>query len=244
MNFELMWESFPKLLGGLPLTFQIVFASLACGFVLAVGLALLRLAPYRPISALAYGYVYVFRGTPLLVQFFLIYYGSGQFRPFFEDIGLWTILKDPMWCAIIALTLNTTAYTSEIIRGGIQSVPWGDIEAALAFGMSRLLLFRRLIFPVAIRQALPTYGNEIILMVKSTSLASTITVLEVTGIAKEIIAVYWTPMEIFIVAGGIYLTINFVMTRAVKALEFKLSPHLRDAPSVAAVPAMVSTTRA
>ncbi len=243
MNFELMWESVPLLLGGLPDTFRLMGASLGAGIVLAVGVALLRLSSFRPVSAAAYGYVYVFRGTPLLVQIFLIYYGSGQFRPFFEDIGLWIVFKDPMWCAIIALTLNTTAYTSEIIRGGIQSVAWGEIEAARAFGMSRLLLFRRLIFPVAIRQALPAYGNEVILMVKSTSLASTITIMEVTGIAKNLIAVNFTPIEIFIVAGTIYLTINFAMTRAIKWLEFKLSPHLRDAPTVSAVPDITTMAR-
>lgn len=232
MNFELMWDSVPKLLGGLSLTLQLVALSLFLGFFLAVGVALLRLSPYRPLAALAYGYVFVFRGTPLLVQIFLIYYGLGQFEPIRESI-LWVAFREPFWCAILALTLNTGAYTSEIIRGGIQSVPFGQIEAARACGMSGPLLFRRIVFPLAIRQALPAYGNEIILMVKASSLASTITLLEITGIARGIISQTFSPVEIFIVAGAIYLGINFLVTRAIRHVEWRLSPHLRDAPAPA-----------
>ena len=175
----------------------------------------------------AYGFVYIFRSTPLLVQIFLIYYGSGQFVPFLKELGLWTFFRDPWFCAILALTLNTGAYTSEIIRGGIQSVPWGEIEAGSAVGMNRFMLFRRIVFPIAMRQALPGYGNEIILMVKSTSLASTITILDVTGEAKKIIAATWSPVEVFIIAGAIYLTLNFVVTRAVMMAEYKLNAHQR-----------------
>ncbi len=229
MDFALMWESLPKLLEGAGMTFQLVFASLALGFFVAVGIALLRLSSFRAISAVAYSYVFVFRGTPLLVQIFLIYYGLGQFEAVRESF-LWPFFREPYWCAILALTMNTGAYTSEIIRGGIQSVPWGQVEAARACGMSGPLLFRRIIFPVAIRQALPAYGNEIILMVKSTSLASTITILEITGIARKIISQTFLPVEIFIVAGAIYLTINFVVTRGVRYLEYRLSPHLRRSP--------------
>lgn len=229
MDFALMWQSLPKLLEGAGLTFQLVFLSLALGFVVAVAVALLRLSPYRAVSATAYSYVFVFRGTPLLVQIFLIYYGLGQFEAVRESF-LWAFFREPYWCAILALTLNTGAYTSEIIRGGIQSVPWGQVEAARACGMSGPLLFRRIVFPVAIRQALPAYGNEIILMVKSTSLASTITILEITGIARKLISQTFLPVEIFIVAGAIYLTINFVVTRGVRYLEYRLSPHLRRSP--------------
>ena len=130
--------------------------------------------------------------------------------------------------------MNTGAYTGEIIRGGIQSVPFGQIEAARACGMGRFLMFRRIVFPIAIRQALPAYGNEVILMVKATSLASTITLLEVTGIARGIISTTFKPVEIFIVAGSIYLAINFVVTRAIRYAEYRMSPHLRAAPQAAA----------
>lgn len=238
MNFELMWESVPKLLGGLVLTLELVVLSLLLGFVVAVGVALLRVSPYRPLSALAYAYIFVFRGTPLLVQIFLIYYGLGQFEAI-RDSFLWTFFREPFWCAILALTLNTGAYTGEIIRGGIEAVPWGQIEAARACGMSRVLLFRRIVFPIAIRQALPAYGNEVILMVKSSSLASTITLLEVTGIARGIIARTFAPVEIFIVAGAIYLSINFVVTRVIRHAEWRLSPHLRGAPRPVVAPTAI-----
>jgi octopine/nopaline transport system permease protein len=236
MNLALMWESIPKLLGGLPLTLQLVGLSLLFGFVVAVGLALLRLSANRAVSGFAYGYVFVFRGTPLLVQIFLIYYGLGQFETI-RDSFLWQFFREPFWCAILALTLNTGAYTSEIIRGGIQSVPFTQIEAARACGMGRLLLFRRIVFPIAIRQALPAYGNEVMLMVKASSLASTITLMEVTGIARSIISKTFEPVEIFIVAGSIYLLINFLVSRAIRFAEYRLSGHLRRPPEpIVAVP--------
>lgn len=229
MDFPYLIEILPRLLRGLVLTFELAPLSLAIGFALAWGLALMRLSANPLLSGFAYGYVYIFRSTPLLVQIFLIYYGSGQFRVFFQDIGLWGVLREAYWCAIIALTMNTAAYTSEIIRGGIQSVPWGQIEAGRACGMSRFLLFRRITVPVAIRQALPAYGNEMILMVKSSSLASTITIMELTGVARQAIAESFLTMQTFALAGGIYLLINFVLTRLVQALERKLSPDLRQA---------------
>ena len=233
MNLELMAESFPKLIGGIPDTLLLVVSSLALGFVFAVVLAQMRLSKNLLLSKFAYGYVYVFRSTPLLVQIFLIYYGSGQFRESLENVGVWALFREPYFCAILALTMNTAAYTSEIIRGGIQSVPWGQLEAGRAVGMSGVTLFRRIVFPIAIRQALPAYGNEIILMVKSTSLASTITILEVTGIAKKIIAATFAPMEVFIIAGAIYLSMNFIVTRGIQWIEVKLSPQLyRDRAAV------------
>ena len=239
MNFELMAEMFPRIIGGVPNALILVFSSLALGIVLAVVVAQMRLSRNVVLSKLAYAYVYVFRSTPLLVQIFLIYYGSGQFREVLQDLGLWTFFREAWFCAIAALTMNTGAYTSEIIRGGIQSVPHGQLEAGRAVGMSRFQLFRRVTFPVAIRQALPAYGNEIILMVKSSSLASTITILEITGIAKKIIAATFAPVEIFIIAGGIYLTMNFVVTRGVMLVERWLSPqlHRRERPVAAELPA-------
>ena len=226
MDFALMAESFTKLIAGVPVTLSLVGSSLVLGFVFAVILAQMRLSKNLLLSKLAYAYVYVFRSTPLLVQIFLIYYGSGQFRESLEGVGLWYFLREPYFCAILALTMNTAAYTSEIIRGGIQSVPWGELEAGRAVGMSGVTLFRRIVFPIAIRQALPAYGNEIILMVKSTSLASTITILEITGIAKKIIAATFAPMEVFIIAGAIYLSMNFIVTRGILWIEVKLSPQL------------------
>ena len=228
MNYELMIETFPKLLVGLNITIQLVSISLFVGFCFAIGLALLRLSNNLFLNFFAKTYVFYFRGTPLLVQIFLIYYGIAQFE-FIRESFVWSFFKEAYWCAILALTLNTCAYSSEIIRGGIQSVSFGQIESAKSTGMSGFLLYRRIILPIAFRQALPAYGNEMILMVKATSLVSTITIMDVTGIARLIIAKTFSPVEIFIVAGLIYLTINFIVTRLVNLCEIKLTPYLRHA---------------
>jgi len=234
MDFDLMIDSIPKILSGSRLTVLLVTLSLSMGFVFAIIAALLRRSKISMLVVPIKAYVFVMRGTPLLVQIFLIYYGVGQFEIIRESI-LWTVLKSPFWCAIIALTLNTTAYGSEIIRGGLESVQFGEVEAARAFGMSGVLLFRRIIFPIAIRQALPAYGNEVILMVKATSLASTITIMEMTGIANTIMAENYRPMEAFIVAGSFYLILNFIMTRIIQLIEWRLSGHLRP-PKINLVP--------
>lgn len=226
MDWELMWDSLPRLLGAMPLTLLLVFASLLFGAGVAFATALLRLSGNRVAETMTAAYVFVFRGTPLLVQIFLIYYGLGQFEAV-RDSFLWPMLREPMWCAILALTLNTGAYTSEILRGAILSVPLGQVEAARACGMSRVLAFRRIVLPVAIRQMLPAYGNEMILMVKASSLASTITMLEITGLARKIISQSFAVFEIFILAGAIYLLLNFLASRFIKYTEWRLTPYLR-----------------
>lgn len=226
MDFTLMIESILPILEGARLTLVLVVVSLAMGFGLAILTAVIRRSRIAWASRLMGIYVFAIRGTPLLVQIFLIYYGLGQFS-WVRESFLWPVLQKPFWCAIIALTINTTAYGSEIIRGGLESVPWGEVEAARSIGMSGLLLFRRIIFPIAIRQALPAYGNEVILMVKATSLASTITIMEMTGVANVIMAENYRPLEAFIVAGSFYLLINFMMTRIIQLIEWRLSGHLR-----------------
>jgi octopine/nopaline transport system permease protein len=230
MDLAFMAETFVKLLEGVPLTLKLAFSSVALGAAIAMLLALMRMSGLAALDWSARGHVFVFRGTPLLVQMFLIYYGLGQFRPTLQELGVWWFFREPYWCALTALTLNTAAYASEIIRGGLQAVPHGQVEAARACGMSGFLLFRRIVFPIAVRQALPGYGSELILMVKATSLASIITMMEVTGIAHKLISQTFRAVEIFICAGAIYLILNFLVTRAVMALEWWLSPHLRRAP--------------
>lgn len=190
-------------------------------------LALMRMSDVRVLNWFARAYVFIFRGTPLLVQIFLIYYGLGQFRPTLQSFGLWQFFREPYWCAILALSLNTASYGSEILRGALRSVPEREIEAARACGMSGLLLYRRIILPIALRQALPAYGNELILMVKATSLASIITMMDITGIAARLISSSYRPVEVFIAAGVIYLIINFLLTRVVSLLDWWLTPHLR-----------------
>jgi octopine/nopaline transport system permease protein len=232
MDFAFMRETFLRLMEGVPLTLNLAFTSVALGAVIAMLLALMRMSRITPLDWLARGYVFVFRGTPLLVQIFLIYYGLGQFRPALQQWGLWGFFREPYWCAVLALTLNTAAYASEIMRGGLQAVPHAQVEAARACGMSGFLLFRRIIFPIAVRQALPAYGSEIILMVKATSLASIITMMELTGIAQKLISQTFRAVEIFIVAGAIYLALNFIVTRVIYAIEWWLSPHLRRPPAI------------
>ena len=229
-DFAFLWDTLTRLLTGAPLTLKLASGSVALGAVLALLLTAMRMSPVAVLSWLARIYVFVFRGTPLLVQIFLIYYGLGQFRPTLQELGLWTFVREPYWCALAALTLNTAAYSSEIVRGGLLAVPHEQIEAARACGMSGLLLFRRIVAPIALRQALPAYGNEVILMIKATSLASTITLMDVTGIAHKLIAETYRAVEIFVCAGAIYLALNFAVSRAVQALEDRLSPHRRDAP--------------
>lgn len=233
MDVAFLAETFVALLAGLPLTLKLASSSVACGAVLAFGLALMRLSGNPLLAWPAKAFVFVFRGTPLLVQIFLIYYGLGQFRPSLQAANLWWFFREPYWCALTALALNTAAYASEIIRGGIQSVPAGQVEAARACGMSRWTLYRRIVAPIALRQALPGYSNEIILMVKATALASVITMVEITWIAQKLISQTFRAVEIFVCAGAIYLMLNFLLTRLVALLEWRLSPHLRQPPAVA-----------
>lgn len=235
MDLDFLRETILMLLSGAPLTLQLAAFSVGAGAVLAVLLALMRLSGNPLLDYPARSYVFVFRGTPLLVQIFLIYYGLGQF-PEIRDSFAWPFLRQPYWCALLALTLNTAAYSSEIIRGGILSVPFGQIEAARACGMSRALIFRRIVVPQGLRVALPAYGNEIILMTRSTALASVITLMEVTGIASKIIAETFRPVEVFICAGAIYLSLNFAISRGIALLERRLSPHTREQPGVSNVP--------
>ena len=225
MDTPFILETLKLLIAGVPLTLKLAFYSIAAGAVFAVLLALMRLSRNRALDYAARSYVFVFRGTPLLVQIFLIYYGLGQFPEVRESV-LWPFFREPYWCALLALTLNTAAYSSEIIRGGILSVPFGQIEAARACGMSRGLIFRRITMPQGLIVALPAYGNEIILMTRSTALASVITLMEVTGIASKIIAETFRPVEVFVCAGAIYLLLNFAISRAVALLERRLSPQI------------------
>jgi octopine/nopaline transport system permease protein len=228
MDLDLILDTFDRLLGGAVVTIELIAPALAVGIVLATVLAVMRMSGNGILSRFARGYVFVFRGTPLLVQIFLIYFGLGQFHDFWDALGVWDWpMREAFPCAVIAFALNTAAYTSEIIRGGLLAVPFGQVEAARACGMSRSLVFRRIIMPIAIRQALPAYGNEVILMVKASSLASIITIMEITGIAKQINSRTFAPFEVFTAAGILYLAINFVIAQGVRALEWKLTPHLR-----------------
>lgn len=235
MSAAFVLDTFRTLLGGVPLTLNLTFTSVSIGFIGALLLTLMRTSAPRTLGWLVRAYVFVFRGTPLLIQIFLIYYGLGQFRPMLQEAGLWPFFREPYWCAILALSMNTAAYGSEIIRGGLQAVPYGALEAATACGMSRAMRLRRMVLPLAFRQALPAYGNELILMVKGTSLASIITIMEVTGLAQKLISETYRSVEVFVCAGVIYLALNFVLSRIVYGVEAWLWPDRRQAARTARV---------
>ena len=224
MDFELMINSFPKLLGATVVTLKLLSVSLIVGLFIGLLFAILRMNQNFLINRFAYGYSYVFRGTPLLVQIFIIYFGLGQIE-YLRTTFLWAILKEPYWCAIIAFALNTGAYTSEILRSAFQTIKPGLIEAGKSLGISKNIIFYKIQIPIAIKQSLPAYGNEIILMLKGTSLASTVTLMDLTGVAKYIISTTFKPIEVFIVAGGIYLFMTFCVHNLIKFLEIpKLLP--------------------
>ena len=222
MDLELMINSFPKLLNAAVITLKLLSVSLIIGLFIGLFFAILRLNKNIFINRFAYGYSYVFRGTPLLVQIFIIYFGLGQIE-YLRSTVLWVILKEPYWCAIIAFALNTGAYTSEILRSAFQTIKPGIIEAGKSLGISNKVIFYKIQIPIAIRQSLPAYGNEIILMMKGTSLASTVTIMDLTGVAKYIISTTFKPIEVFIVAGGIYLFMTFIIHNVIKFLEKKYS---------------------
>ena len=222
MDLELMINSFPKLLNAAVITLKLLSVSLIIGLFIGLFFAILRLNKNIFINRFAYGYSYVFRGTPLLVQIFIIYFGLGQIE-YLRSTVLWSILKEPYWCAIIAFALNTGAYTSEILRSAFQTIKPGIIEAGKSLGISNKVIFYKIQIPIAIRQSLPAYGNEIILMMKGTSLASTVTLMDLTGVAKYIISTTFKPIEVFIVAGGIYLFMTFIIHNVIKFLEKKYS---------------------
>jgi len=222
MDISLMAASLPKLLSAAVITLKLLSLSLFFGIFIGLIFAILRLNKNPIINKFAYGYSYVFRGTPLLVQIFIIYYGLGQIE-YFRSTFLWVIFKEPYWCAIIAFALNTGAYTSEILRSAFQTIKPGIIEAGKSLGISNKIIFYKIQIPVAIRQSLPAYGNEIILMMKGTSLASTVTLMDITGVAKHIVSTTYKPLEIFITAGGIYLFMTFIIHNLIKYLEKKYS---------------------
>lgn len=223
MDFAFIAEVFPKLLAGLPLTLLLAVLALVGGGTIALLLSGLRSSSWVG-ARIADFYVYIFRGSPLLIQIFLIYYGLAQF-PGVRHSFLWPLLREPYVCATLALMLNDAAYTSEILRGGLRAVSTGAIEAAKVTGMTRATMLRRIVLPLAFRQALPAYGAEITSMVKATSLASVVTLMEVTGIARAVVSQSYRAIEVFLCAAVIYLVLVTVIARAIHWLEAWLSPY-------------------
>lgn len=217
-SLQLVVDSAPFLLKGAGYTVLLSVGGMFFGLLLGFALALMRLSKILPLNWLARIYVSFFRGTPLLVQLFLVYYGLAQFDAV-RSSSLWPYLRDPFWCTVLTMTLHTAAYIAEILRGALQSIPKGEIEAARALGMSRGKALFYIMLPRAARIGLPAYSNEVILMLKASALASTVTLLELTGMARTIIARTYLPVEIFFAAGVFYLVISFLLVQGFKLLE-------------------------
>src|SRR5690554_363848 len=221
MKWDVIVKWLPKLLEGAYLTLELVAIAVLVGLLIAIPLGMARASRHWYVRALPFSYIFFFRGTPLLLQLFLVYYGLAQFDAVKQG-PLWPYLRDPYWCALIAMTMHTAAYIAEIIRGAIQAVPPGEVEAARSLGMSRAQTMWHIILPRAARIGLPAYSNEVILMLKASSLASTITLLELTGMARTIIARTYLPVEIFFAAGLFYLVMTFILVQVFRWLERKL----------------------
>ncbi|MFZ6045322.1 ABC transporter permease [Pseudomonas sp. CR3202] len=231
IDFTFLRDTLLQLLQALPMTLVLFAASVALGTLLAMLVTWLRVCQVAALRHLARGYIFLFRGSPLLIQMFLLYYGLSQFQAVRQSL-FWPVLREPVTCAVIALALCTAGYMAEIFRGGLLAVPSPQVEAGRAAGMSGWLLARRIIIPVALRSCLPAYSTEIILMMKATSLASLVTVYEVSGVAQRIISETYRTMEVFLCAALIYLVLNFLIVRALAQVERWLSPR----PPVAARP--------
>ncbi|MDA8001792.1 MAG: ABC transporter permease [Alphaproteobacteria bacterium] len=228
MNFEisLIFDSMPKMLEGIGLTLELLFLSSLIGILIAVFVLLMRISGRWYLAWPAMLYIYIFRGTPILVQIFVIYYGLPQFDAVRGSIW-WTILREPFGCCVVALSLNAGAYVSEILRGGVLGVDAGMHEAGKALGLSAVQRSVYVTAPIAIRLAIPAYSNDFISMLKATALASTVTLLDITGVARTIVAQTFAPYEIFIAAAIIYLVMTWLIQRGFGAFERRMSRYVQ-----------------
>ncbi|KQO43849.1 ABC transporter permease [Pseudomonas chengduensis] len=225
LDFHLILSSLPLYASGLLVTFELLLIALALGLLLALPLALMRVSRSPLVNFPAWLYTYVIRGTPMLVQLFLLYYGLAQFDVI-RDSFMWPYFSSATFCACLAFAINTSAYTAEILAGSLKATPPGEIEAARAMGMSRTQLYRRILLPSAMRRALPQYSNEVIMMLHTTSLASLVTLIDLTGAARTISSQYYMPFEAFITAGLFYLVLTVGLVRLFKYAELRWLAHL------------------
>lgn len=216
----------PLYLRGVGVTLTLVSVSMVVGALLSVPIAYARMAKNRLLNGLAYGYVYFFRGTPLLAQTFLIYYGLGSFRPQLEAVGLWTFFREAWYCGVLAFSLNTAAYQAEILRGAIESVSKGQWEAAAALGLSKFQTMRKIILPQALIVALRPYGNEIILMIKGSAIIAIITVYDLMGETRRAYSRTF-DFQTYLWAALIYLSMVETLRNAVDWVERRITRHLK-----------------
>lgn len=225
-NPALLARYAPLYMSGLAVTLTLVAVSMLIGTALSVPIAYARMSDSRLLGALAYGYVYFFRGTPLIAQTFLIYYGLGSFRLELDAIGLWSVFREAWYCALLAFSLNTAAYQAEILRGAIESVPNGQWEGARALGLQRLKILQKIILPQALIVALRPYGNEFILMIKASAIVAIITVYDLMGETRRAYAQTF-DFQTYVWAGLIYLTIVETLRHIVDWIERRITLHLR-----------------
>ncbi|MNM87287.1 Octopine transport system permease protein OccM [compost metagenome] len=217
-DFELIIKWLPKMLQGVGLTLELVAIAVVAGLALALPLGIARASRHWYIRAVPYAYIFFFRGTPLLLQLFIVYYGLAQFEAVRQSM-FWPYLRDPYWCALLTMTMHTAAYIAEILRGAIGAVPTGEVEAARALGMSRKQALFHIILPRAARIGLPAYSNEVILMLKASAVVYTVTLFDIMGMTRTIIARTYESMLFFALAGVLYLLITLVLTRLFRLLE-------------------------
>ena len=225
MDWKIVLDSLPQYAGGIRTTLVLLVISLSSSFLLAIPLAVARVSPRPWLSRPVWLYTYVLRGTPLLVQLFIIYHGLAQFEAVRESIA-WVLLKNAWFCAWLAFTLNSTAYTTEIFAGALKATPIGEIEAARAYGLSALKLYRRILLPSALRRALPQYSNEVVGLMHATAIASTVTLVDITRVARDVNANHLLVTESFGVAALIYFALTFSLVGIFKLLERRFLRHL------------------
>ena len=224
-DYHVIWDSLPLYFGGVLVTLKLLFIALLFGLLLAVPLALMRVSKRHAVNLPAWLYTYAIRGTPMLVQLYLIYYGFGQFDAVKASV-FWPWLSDATFCACLAFAINTSAYSAEILAGSLKATPHGEIEAAKAIGMTRFKLYSRILLPSALRRALPQYSNEVIMMLHATSLASVVTLVDITGAAKTVNSQFYLPFEAYITAGVFYLFLTFILVRLFKLAERRWLAYL------------------
>lgn len=233
INWEIVRETFPAFVDGMQITILLLAMAIASGFVLSVPLAMARASQNTLVRTPVWIYCYVIRGTPLLVQIFILYYGLPQFE-LLRESALWPMFRSPWFCAWLAFTLNTTAYTTEIFAGAIRAAPHGEIEAARAMGLSRFQVFRDVFWPGAWRRALPQYGNEVVQLMHATALASTITIVELLRVARDVYHDYLRIPESFGMAAVYYLFLTVVLAGGFRLLERRYLRHLDPKRSMTA----------
>lgn len=221
--FQKYW---PEYVDGFIVTIQIVSVSLVLGALLSVPIAAGRASKLKIFSWPAYAYVNFFRGTPLLAQAFMVYYGFGSFSEELKAAGLWWFFRDAWYCVIFTFSLNTAAYQAEILRGAIQNVPKGQWEGGEALGLSRNVIFFKIILPQALMVALRPYGNEIILMIKGSAIASIVTIYDLMGETRRAYSRSY-DFQAYIWAAVAYLLIVETLRRIWDKIEARLTRHLK-----------------